>query len=143
MIIASDAFGGATGGGSEKFGHPDVGQDHHAIGSEEDASLVGDGECFVAFCGVGGSGERLDIGRRTLVAIIPSDLDGFAFGESGAWEKIMNHRVGRPRVGVGGGAFTSDAEGGGQGESGEHWVVDVATHIAESSRAEVEALAPV
>lgn len=143
MIIASDAFGGATCGGSKKFGHPDVGQDHHATGSEEDASLLGDGESFVAFLGVGGAGESLDISRWALVAVVPNDLDGFAFGESGAWKEIMDHCVGRPGVGVGCGSFTADAEGSGQGESGEYWVVDVAAHIAESSRAKVEALAPV
>ena len=113
VIIASDAFDGSTGGGSKIFGHPDVGQDHHAIGSEEDASLLGDGEIFVAFCGVGGAGESLDIGRWALVAVVPNDLDGFAFGESGTWKEIMDHRVGRPGVGVGCGAFTADAEGGG------------------------------
>jgi hypothetical protein len=86
---------------------------------------------------------RGDVGAGSLIAIVPSDFDGGAFGEGGAGKDVFDPGIDGPTVLVGGGAFGADADWRGEGERGEDRVVNVAAHVAEGAGAEVEPFTPV
>ena len=93
--------------------------------------------------GVLGGDERADFRGWTLVAVVPSDRDGFIRGVRRAGENVADDGVGRPVPAIGGGTIGAHGEWRGEGDGFEDGIEDVATHVAEGARAEVEAFAPI
>ena len=128
---------------AEQPRHADVRQDHHAVRAAEDAALVGQLVVLV----VGSSSEsmaRAWMSRgRALLSVVPRDLHGLSFGEGRAGKDVVADGVGGPGMVVRRGAFAAHAERRGERERLEDGVVNVAAHVAESARAEIEPLAPI
>ena len=138
----------------EKFWRSDVWNEEHALGADDDRTLVGFGLAlgFAGSAGVVDGGhrrgvfgrdERADFRGWALVAVVPSDRDGFICRVRCARENVADDGVSRPVPAVGGGTIGAHGQWRGEGDGFEDGIEDVATHVAEGARAEVEAFAPI
>src|ERR1039457_6667185 len=115
----------------QQNGHRGVRQQYRSLGSDEDRAFERQSP---------GPGQRLHLFRRALVAVGPRNRHRLALGVLGAGKNIMDHGIGRPTVLAGLRPFRLQRQRGGQFESREWRIVNVATHVAEGGGPEIDPL---
>lgn len=113
-----------------------MGNEESAFGAEDDGAAAGKFRAST-------NGVR-DVGGDGLAAVIPGSGERLFSGNIVSGEGVLDFAVCGPAIAVDGSfAERDDLGGGGEAESVEPGVKEVAAHIAEGTRAESDAFAPV